>query len=197
MATRGKKPMSDVALMDLTIELTEQVRGMRDALEQQRIEMAEIRRHQSAEAVESRDDALAKVVEDVQRLRGLIEDDRTPAEQGKHPQTFANVLKAPGIRKATNDTFAARARVGRAAKKAGMRLDEWVRWCAAYGWADMTVAPSMQERARAEGQTALFSEDAPAAPKRPRGRPKGSKDKKPRKKRASTKKTSTKSTAAK
>lgn len=178
--------------------MAEAIREQNIAIERSRAEMAEMRAQMTETAVSNRDDALAKVMQDVDRLRGLIEDERTPAEQAQDEKLYANVLRAPGIRAATGNTFAARARVGRAAKKAGMRLDEWARWCSDHGWDDMTKAPSPRERAMAENkdQTLLF-EDEPVAPKRPRGRPKGKKDSKPRKKKATKKKTTAKKKATK
>ena len=137
---------------------------------------------------DSRDDALLKLMADVESLRALIEDNRTPAQQAQDERLYANVLRAPGIRKAVSNTLAGRARVGRAAKNMGMTLDEWTAWCDAQGWEDRTKVPSKRERLIIEsGDQALPIEDEPAAPKRPRGRPKGSKDKKPRKKRTTKK----------
>ena len=137
---------------------------------------------------DSRDDALLKLMADVESLRALIEDNRTPAQQAQDEMLYANVLRAPGIRKAVSNTLAGRARVGKAAKNIGMTLDEWIAWCDAHGWEDRTKVPSKRERLIIEsGNQALPIDDEPAAPKRPRGRPKGSKDKKPRKKRTTKK----------
>lgn len=79
-----------------------------------------------------------------------------------------------------------------------MTLDEWTSWCDAHGWEDRTKVPSKRERLVAEsGDQALLFDDEPVAPKRPRGRPKGSKDKQPRKKKTTRKKTTAKKKATK
>lgn len=193
MSAKKKHSEDFSALLEVQQAMVQEMQRINVALEQSRAEVAQLRQHINTQAVEGRDKALLKVERDVDSLRALIEDGRTPAEQGKDAAKFANVLRAPGIRAATADTFAARARVGRAAKKAGMGLAEWTRWCETHGWEDLTVAPSPRERSRAENrnQTTLFEEDEPKAPTKPRGRPKGKKDSKPRKKRASKKKTAT------
>lgn len=91
--------------------MAEAIREQNIAIERSRAEMAEMRAQMTETAVSKRDDALRKVVEDVNRLRGLIEDKRTPAQQAQDEKLYANVLRAPGIRKAVGDTFAGRARV--------------------------------------------------------------------------------------
>ena len=93
---------------------------------------------------------------DLERLKSQVLDERPPEEQAKDSSLYINVRRAKGLSKAAGQAFAARARLGRAAKRMGMTIDQWVEWCEVHDWTEPDRAPAAEERAKAEGQGELF-----------------------------------------
>jgi len=127
-----------------------------EAVEQLRVELDHFKKDHTEEATKARDAAFAKVVSDLDRLKAQVLDERPPEEQVKDGSLYINVRRAKGLSKAAGQAFAARARLGRAAKRMGMTIDQWVEWCEVHDWTEPDRAPSAEERAKAEGQGELF-----------------------------------------
>ncbi|MCP4444277.1 MAG: hypothetical protein GY910_02980 [bacterium] len=146
---------------------------------QMRSDMDRVSKHFDEEAQSARDEAMKQLSE-------LLFDERPPAELANDRKLFPVAAKSAGLKAAYQKTVASRARQGRAAKAFGTTVDEWLNWCERFKWQWTDRCPSDDERRWAEGQRDLF-EDPPKPTKRPRGRPVGSKDSRPRKKRAANK----------
>jgi hypothetical protein len=83
--------------------------------------------------------------EAAQGILDLISDEPDP-EAGR----VLSLLKAPALEKATNKQTARRARIGRAARRAGMNYEEWVEWCEREGWPEPTRVPPPDWKKRLE-----------------------------------------------
>jgi len=132
-----------------------------EAVEQLRVELDHFKKDHTEEATKARDAAVGQVVADLERLKAQVLDERPPEEQVKDGSLYINVRRAKGLSKAAGQAFAARARLGRAAKRMGMTIDQWVAWCDRHSWNEPDRAPSGEEKAMAEGQGELFLHGPP------------------------------------
>lgn len=188
-ARKPKKPKAEHTVEVPASILDEMLRVMNEATEtmrsieleqaQMRTDMNRVSKHFDEDAQSARDEAMKQLSE-------LLFDERPPAELANDRKLFPVAAKSAGLKAAYQKTVASRARQGRAAKAFGTTVDEWLNWCERFKWQWTDRCPSDEERKWAEGQRDLF-EDPPKPTKRPRGRPVGSKDSRPRKKRAANK----------
>ncbi len=185
---KPKAPATVEVPLDILEELrgamaraTETMRSIELEQAQMRTDMDRVSKHFDEEAVNARDNALKQLTE-------LLFDERPPAELANDRKLFPIATKSAPLRASFNATAMSRARQGRAARAFGTTVEKWLDWCEANKWHRTDRCPSDEERAWAEGQLHLLGDEPPKPPKRPRGRPFGSKDSKPRKKRAPKKK---------
>lgn len=184
--SRGERTVEvPVSILDEMLNVmnaaTETMRSIEKEQAQMRSDMDRVSRHFDEKAVEARDEAMKQLTE-------LLFDERPPEELANDRKLYPVVAKSARLTAAYEKTMASRARQGRAAKAFGATLDQWLDWCERYHWKWTDRCPSDEERKWAEGQRDLFEESPPKPPKRPRGRPLGSKDSKPRKRRSTKKK---------
>ncbi|MCP4242416.1 MAG: hypothetical protein GY772_17815 [bacterium] len=172
-----------VSILDQMIRVMNEATATMQSIEQEqtqlRTDMNRVSKHFDEDAQNARDEAMKQLTE-------LLFDERPPAELANDRKLFPVAAKSAGLKAAYQKTVASRARQGRAAKAFGTTVDEWLNWCERFKWQWTDRCPSDDERRWAEGQRDLF-EDPPKPTKRPRGRPVGSKDSRPRKKRAANK----------
>ncbi len=172
-----------VSILDEMLKVMNEATATMQSIEQEqaqlRTDMNRVSKHFDADAQSARDEAMKQLTE-------LLFDERPPAELANDRKLFPVAAKSAGLKAAYQKTVASRARQGRAAKAFGTTVDEWLNWCERFKWQWTDRCPSDEERKWAEGQRDLF-EDPPKPTKRPRGRPVGSKDSRPRKKRAANK----------
>ncbi len=172
-----------VSILDEMLRVMDEATATMQSIEQEqaqlRTDMNRVSKHFDEDAQNARDEAMKQLTE-------LLFDERPPAELANDRKLFPVAAKSAGLKAAYQKTVASRARQGRAAKAFGTTVDEWLNWCERFKWQWTDRCPSDEERKWAEGQRDLF-EDPPKPTKRPRGRPVGSKDSRPRKKRAANK----------
>ncbi len=177
-----------VSFLEEMREAMERATSTMQSIEQEqaqlRTEIEEVTRHFDGAAQDARDETLERLAE----LTGMLFDKRPPAEVAKDRELYPIALKSPALKASYEKTVAYRARQGRAAKAFGVSVAKWLDWCERFKWKHTDRCPSADERAWAEGQLHLLGDEPPKPAKRPRGRPVGSKDSKPRKKRATKKK---------
>jgi len=172
-----------VSILDEMLRVMNEATATMQSIEQEqtqlRTDMNRVSKHFDEDAQNARDEAMKQLTE-------LLFDERPPAELANDRKLFPVAAKSAGLKAAYQKTVASRARQGRAAKAFGTTVDEWLNWCERFKWQWTDRCPSDEERKWAEGQRDLF-EDPPKPTKRPRGRPVGSKDSRPRKKRSANK----------